>query len=192
MPPELFFSGTTLPGREVRLFYEHVEFETFEDHAGETIQSPTRTNYTGTLDGVPITIDRLQHSSSADGSRTVTVACDQGTFTATNGADPTEHTAALRTFLEHRPSEGYACVVESAELVGGIWTFVVAVSNDHLMERVEWKMTEDVARNWNRDDSDRPTDDQVAADARHKLRNWKDVRKAVESPATITWRMPSA
>jgi len=53
VPAEEFFNAKTRAGRELRLFYEHSAFETYDTEDGP-YDSPTETSYTATLDGVGV------------------------------------------------------------------------------------------------------------------------------------------
>jgi hypothetical protein len=138
--PEHFFTGTTEAGRVLRLFHEHTAFRTFTDAAGEVVTNPSETVYTGTLGGAPIEISRVSFHGARDGQDAVTVATDQGTFTAVAGEDsgPAEHRAERRRYLEARPRGGWYTLVESRRFEGGDWHFTVCVGNGRLAdERIE-------------------------------------------------------
>jgi hypothetical protein len=103
MPAEECFRGTTLGNREVVLFYEQMD-------QGQEI--------TGTLGGEPLEIETVNWGGD---SATVKTA-GHGTFSATRNDYAEDHSAALRRYLEHRPSGGCeVTLVERRARNGGDW-----------------------------------------------------------------------
>lgn len=121
---------------------------------------------------------------------TVTVRSDRGTFTAVEGgeADPEVHREALRRRREWKPSGGWTTAVESSTLVDGVWRYVVSVTNDRVLERVEIHIPERVTDSWaqeSREDLDTLAGWQAHGMLRGK--SWSEVQKAAESPTEIYW-----
>jgi len=115
---EEFFTGTTLAGRTLVLYYEHTAYHTFTDEAGEVVHNPAETDLTATLDGAPIDVEAVNWSSD-----TVTVrAADLGTFTAINTDYSEDHSKTLRRYLEHRPSEGWQVAIVDKRQDGDEWS----------------------------------------------------------------------
>jgi hypothetical protein len=177
MPAEEFFRGTTLGNREVVLFYEQID-------EGQKI--------TGTLDGEPLDIETVNWGGD---SATVKTA-EHGTFSATKNDYAEDHSAALRRYLEHRPSGGYeVTLVERGQGTAGIGpdpdapatTCVVEISNGRLTERAEFRYSEQATRVLARG-QDSPTDEQLLYQIAAEVRtdSWDKIRHRAEHPS-FTW-----
>ena len=177
MPAEQFFRGTTLGNRELVLFSEQMG-------EGQEI--------TGILDGEPLDIETLNWSGDSATVRTA----NHGTFSATNNDYAEDHTAALRRYLERRPSGGYqVTLVErgrgTAEFGpdpdAPVTTCFVEISNGRLTERAEFRYSEQATRVLGRG-QDSPTDEQLLRQIAAEVRTdpWDKIRQRAEHPS-FTW-----
>jgi hypothetical protein len=98
---ELFFTGTTRAGRELRLWYEHTKYVTYQTDDGP-YDDPAETRITGTLDGEPVEILDFSWRAGDDGSAVVETA-EHGTFSALPDESDDTHRDALRRYLHKRP-----------------------------------------------------------------------------------------
>lgn len=184
MPPEEFFTGTTLAGRTLVLYYEHTAYNTFTEESGEVVEDPAETNITATLDGAPIDVQAVNWSTN-----TATVRSDDlGTFTATNTDYAEDHSEALRRYLKHRPTEGWAVAIADKRQDDDQWSFTVTITNGHLTERAEFRLSKQVIRTLARG-ADAPTDEQVARQIAHDVRSdtWEKITERAERPTTLMW-----
>jgi hypothetical protein len=181
---EEFFTGTTLAGRTLVLYYEHTTYDTFTDEAGEVVYNPAETDLTATLDGAPIDVEAVNWSSDTATVRTA----DLGTFTATNTDYAEDHSKALRRYLEHRPSEGWQVAILDKRQDGDEWSYTVTIKNDHLTERAEFRLSKQVMSVLARGAA-APTDEQVARQIAHDVRsdNWEKITERAEGPSTLAW-----
>ena len=177
MPAEEFFRGTTLGNRELVLFYEQMD---------------ERQEITGTLDGEPLDIETVNWRGDSATVR----AADHGTFSATRHDYAEDHSAALRRYLEHRPSGGYeVTLVERGRGRAGIGpepdapatTCVVEISNGRLTERAEFRYSEQATRVLGRGQAS-PTDEQLLRQIAAEVRTdpWDKIRQRAEHPS-FTW-----
>jgi hypothetical protein len=181
---EEFFKGKTQAGRVLRLFYEHLAFDSFTDAAGEPVETPTETKYTGTLDDAPIEIRALNWSQE-----NVTVVSDRGTFTATSTDSETGHSDALRRYLEQRPSSGWQVeVVDKTEEREG-WRYMVTITNGRLTERADFWLSRQVAETLARGGPLPPPNEDVARQISQTVRSdtWERVKHRAENPTEIIW-----
>lgn len=185
MAAELFFEGTTQGDRVLKLYYEHVAFDTFEDEDGVTVNNPTETAHTGTLDGAPIVIEALNIRMG----ESVTVRSDQGTFTAIATDYQEDHPEALKRYREARPSKGWDVTLEASEFVDERWRFTLKVTNDRVVERVEVRMSDETARSWSPDGTSPPPAAIIEEDTFIRFRSsaWDKVQNAAEQPTEIIW-----
>jgi hypothetical protein len=184
MPPEALFTGTTQAGRTLVLFYEHTAFDTFTDETGETFDNPSETKITGTLDGAPVDIQAVNWNRD-----TATVrSTDLGTFTATNTGHAEDHFEALRSYLEHRPSEGYDVAIVDKVQVDDEASYTVTITNGRLTERAEFRLSSQVMRTLARG-AEAPTDEQVRHEIAQQVsrKEWKKVKELGETPTTLMW-----
>jgi hypothetical protein len=182
--PELFFTGTTQAGRELRLFYEHVAFLAYTDETGEPEHNPTETEITATLDGAPITVESVNWSGES-----ATVRSDLGTFTATSSDYAEDHSEALRRYLEHRPSGGWeVAVVDKSEEDDGL-RYTVSITNGRLTERADFVLSKQVATTLARGGPLPPTDEMVARQVAQAVRSddWAAIKRRADEPTTIMW-----
>lgn len=184
MPPEEFFRGTTRAGRTLVLFYEDTAFETYRDETGETFDEPSERKITGTLDGAPIDVEAVSYR---EGAATVRSG-DLGTFTATNTDYAEDHSEALRRYLERRPSEGYDVTIVSKGKVGDETSYIVSISNGHLTEHAEFRLSPQVMRTLARG-AEAPTDEQVRHELAQQVRRekWEKISERAAGPTTIIW-----
>ncbi|MHB1537555.1 MAG: putative toxin-antitoxin system toxin component, PIN family [Solirubrobacteraceae bacterium] len=174
---EHFFTGTTQAGRELRLYYQG----TIDDPMGVTI--------TGTLDGAAIGISGITQRMAKGADSSVIVRSDQGTFTAV--ADPdapaAAHSAALRLYMERRPSGGWRTEVERSVFEDGEWRFDVSVTNDRVSAAVELRMSDAVAKTWTDGARTASLDQMVAEHVAVVLRNadWSAIRQRALHPRTV-------
>ena len=183
--PDEFFRGTTQAGRELRLFFEHTAYETFTDHAGETVDDPSETRITATLDGAPITVDALSRNSGAATVR----SGELGTFTATNTDYAEDHHEALRRYLERCPSDGWeVALVEKRKDDEGL-LYMAAITNGRLTERAAFRLSDQVARKLAGGNST-PSDAQVEAAIADTVKrdSWDKIKRRAERPTTLLWR----
>ena len=177
MPAEEFFRGTTLGNRQLALFYEQTD-------GGQEI--------TGTLDGQALNIETVSWGGDSATVRTA----DHGTFSATNSDYAEDHSVALRRYLEHRPTGGYdVTLVERAQGTAGIGpdpdapatTCVVEISNGRLIERAEFRYSEQATRVLARG-QESPTDEQLLQQIAAEIRtdSWDKIRNRAEHPS-FTW-----
>ena len=173
---EHFFTGRTQAGRELRLYYQG------------SVSHPTGVKITGTLDGVAIEISGITQRMERGSESSVIVRSDQGTFTAlADPAAPAEaHSAALRRYMEHRPSGGWRTEVERSRFEEGEWQFDVLVTNDRVSATVELRMSETVAKAWADGGQTPPSDQMVAEHVAVWLRgaDWATVRRHALHPST--------
>lgn len=184
MPPEEFFRGTTQAGRTLVLFYEHTAFDTFTDEAGETVDDPSETKITGTLDGTPIEVQAVNWSGD-----TATVRSDDvGTFTATRTDYAEDHSEALRRYLEHRPSEGYEVAIVDKVLVGDEASYTLTVTNGRLTERLEFRFSAQALQTMARG-AGAPTEKQVLQEVAQQLRRdtWDKIKERAATPTQLLW-----
>lgn len=194
MASEEFFTGTTLAGRALVLYYEHTAYDTFTDETGEVVHDPAETRYTGTLDGAPFDVGAVDWSirnptAGTPRRDTVTVrSADLGTFTATNTDYAEDHSEALRRYLEHRPREGWAVAIVKKRQVGDKWSYMVTIANEHLTEHVEFRLSRQVMRTLARGAA-APTDEQVMRQIAHDVRSdtWGQIKERAEKPTTLVW-----
>ncbi len=174
---EHFFTGRTQAGRELRLYYQG------------SINHPTGVTITGTLDGAPIEILGMTQRMASGADNSVIVRTDQGTFTAVADTDPPaeSHAAALRLYLEYRPSGGWQTEVERSRFEDGEWRFDVLVTNERVSATVELRMSEAVAKTWTEGAPTPPSDEMVAEHAAVMLRGaaWPAIQKRALHPTTV-------
>jgi putative PIN family toxin of toxin-antitoxin system len=191
---EQFFTGETQAGRELRLFYEHTAYDTFTDETGQVFDNPAETEITGTLDGASIEVFGVTQSMSKDEGDSVTVRTDQGTFTAVAGdnAEASAHRAALRRYMEWRPSRGWNTEVEGSAFEGDEWRFTVLVTNGRVSEHVEIRMSDELAQSWVPGRPTPPPDEMVAEHVAAMLRGatWAKVQEKAQHPTTLIWGQP--
>lgn len=191
---EQFFTGETQAGRELRLFYEHTAYDTFTDETGQVVNNPAETEITGTLDGASIEVFGVTQSMSKDEGDSVTVRTDQGTFTAVAGdnAEASAHRAALRRYMEWRPSRGWNTEVEGSAFEGDEWRFTVLVTNGRVSEHVEIRMSDELAQSWVPGRPTPPPDEVVAEHVAVMLRGatWAKVQEKAQHPTTLIWGQP--
>ncbi len=137
----------------------------------------------GTLDGAPLVV----YGFRIQGDESATVETDQGTFTAIKDGAEVEHSEALRSFLEARPSRGWTTTAERSSFVDGTWRYVVAVTNDRVFERIE-VVPDKLARDWI-DRSGVELDRLVERHTKQMLRStkWSDVQKKTKRPTEVIW-----
>jgi uncharacterized protein len=174
---EHFFTGRTQAGRELRLYYEG------------SINHPTGVTITGTLDGAPIEIAGMTQRMAKGADNSVIVRTDQGTFTAVADTDPPAeaHSAALRLYMEYRPSGGWQTEVERSRFEDDEWRFDVLVTNERVSATVELRMSEAVAKAWTHGAPTPPSDQMVAEYVAVMLRgaDWSTVQQRVLHPTTV-------
>ena len=191
---EQFFTGETQAGRELRLFYEHTAYDTFTDETGQVFDNPAETEITGTLDGASIEVFGVTQSMSKGEGDSVTVRTDQGTFTAVAGDDVEAgaHRAALRRYMEWRPSRGWDTEVEGSAFEGDEWRFTVLVTNGRVSEHVEIRMSDELAQSWVPGRPTPPPDEMVAEHVAAMFRGatWTKVQEASQHPTTLIWGQP--
>jgi putative PIN family toxin of toxin-antitoxin system len=184
-----FFTGETQAGRELRLFYEHTAYDTFTDETGQVFDNPAETEITGTLDGASIEVFGVTQSMSKGEGDSVTVRTDQGTFTAVAGDDveAPAHRAALRRYMEWRPSRGWDTKVESSAFEGDEWRFTVVVTNGRVSDHVEIRMSDELAQSWVPGRPTPPPDEMVAEHVAVMLRGatWSKVQERAQNPTTV-------
>lgn len=184
VPPEEFFRGTTQAGRTLVLSYENIAYTTVTDATGVIVDNPSETKMTATLDGAPIEVEAVNWSGSTAAVR----SAELGTFTATSTDYAEDHTAALRRYLEHRPSGGYdVSIVEKAQL-GDQASYMVGISNGRLTERAEFRLSPQVMSTLARG-AEQPTDEQVLHEISHQVRrdSWEKIKNRAEHPTSIAW-----
>ncbi len=184
MPPDEFFRGTTQAGRTLVLYYEHTAYDTFVDETGETVDNPSETKITGTIDGAPVDVQAVNWS----GGTAVVRSDDLGTFTATNTDYGEDHRDALRRYLEHRPSDGYEVVIVGKGQVGDETSYTVTITNGRLTERNEFRLSPQVMRTLARG-ADAPTDQQVRYEITQQVRRdkWSKIQQRAEQHTTLMW-----
>ncbi len=191
---EHFFTGETQAGRELRLFYEHTAYDTFTDETGQIVNNPAETEITGTLDGASIEVFGVTQSMAKGERDSVTVRTDQGTFTAVAGNDTeaSAHRAALRRYMEWRPSRGWETRVESSAFEGDEWRFTVLVTNGRVSEHVEIRMSDELAQSWVPGRPTPPPDEMVAEHVAAMFRGatWAKVQERAQHPTTLIWGQP--
>jgi putative PIN family toxin of toxin-antitoxin system len=174
---EHFFTGRTQAGRELCLYYQG------------SVNHPTGVTTTGTLDGVAVEITGITQRMGRGAESSVIVRSDQGTFTAlADPAAPAEaHSAALRLYMEHRPSGGWRTEVERSRYEDGEWRFDVLVTNDRVSAVVELRMSEAVAKTWTNGALTPPSDQMVAEHVAVMLRgaDWSAIQQRVLHPTTV-------
>jgi hypothetical protein len=187
-PPEEYFAGVTQAGRLLRLFYEHTAYDTFTDETGETIHNPAATNWTATLDGAPIEL-RGYSMEEARNEQRATVVTDQGTFTASTTGDVGDHSEALRHHLERWPSGGWEVAIVDKRQDGAEWSYTVTITNGRLVERAEFRFSEQVARIVS-DGDPPPSDAKATAVIAETIKSdkWEKVKHRAESPTTLMSR----
>jgi hypothetical protein len=187
MPPEHFFTGTTGAERELRLFYEHTAFDTYDTDDGP-YDNPTSTEITGTLDGVPVAIQTVTAQSGGG----VTVVTDVGTFSAVPGDSDESHSEVLRHHLEWRPIGGYeVAVVDKGQVPNGA-RYTVTITNGRLTERADFIVSAQVMRTLAGGASE-PTDGQVARQIACEVRGdeWPEIKERVTKPTTLLFQAHS-
>jgi hypothetical protein len=158
------------------------------------VNHPTGVTITGMLDGVAIEVSGITLRMGEGAESCVIVRSDQGTFTAV--ADPdapaAAHSAALRTYMEHRPPGGWRTEVERSRFDDGEWRFDVLVTNDRVSATVELRMSEAVAKAWTKGAQTPPSDRMVAEHAGWMLRraNWSTVQQRARHPTTLLGGQP--
>ncbi len=189
-----FFTGETQAGRELRLFYEHTAYDTFTDETGEVVNNPAETEITGTLDGASIEVFGVTQSMSKGEGDSVTVRTDQGTFTAVAGDDveAAAHRAALRRYMEWRPSRGWDTEVEGSAFEGDEWRFTVLVTNGRVSEHIEIRMSDELVQSWVPGRPTPPPDEMVAEHVAAMFRGatWAKVQEAAQHPRILIWGQP--
>ncbi len=174
---EHFFTGRTQAGRELRLYYQG------------SVNHPTGVKITGTLDGVAIEISGITQRMGKGAESSVIVRSDQGTFTAVadSNAPAEAHSAALRLYMERRPSGGWRTEVEHSCLEDGEWRFDVLVTNDRVSATVELRMSEAVAKAWVKGAQPPPLDQAVAEHVAVMLRgaDWSAVQRRALHTTTV-------
>jgi hypothetical protein len=126
-------------------------------------------------------------AKGADNS--VIVRTDQGTFTAVADIDPPAeaHSAALRLYMEYRPSGGWQTKVERSAFADGEWRFDVLVTNNRVSAIVELRMSDAVAKTWTNGASTPPPDQMVAEHVAVMLRgaDWSAIQQRALHPTTV-------
>ena len=173
---ERFFTGRTQAGRELCLYYQG------------SVNAPTGVTITGYLDGAAIEISGFTQRM-AKGAGSVIVRSDQGTFTAVADSDaPAEaHSAALRLYMERRPTGGWRTEVERSSFEDGEWRFDVLVTNDRVSAIVELRMSDELAKTW-AGGAHTPLSDQMIAEyVAGMLRNadWPAIQQRALHPITV-------
>lgn len=183
MPPEEFFRGKTHAGRELRLYYQHTAFETYDTEEGP-YDNPTATEYTGAVDGVPIKVLGMTVSVR----RSVTVQTDQGTFSAVADDSDEDHAEALGRHLEWRPSDGWEVTIVNKGQEPESSRYTVTITNGRLTEQTDFILSPQVMRTLARG-ADAPTDKQVTREIAQTVRSdkWAKIKERAEEPTTLMW-----
>lgn len=114
------------------------------------VLSGTGALLTGTLDGQPISITKVQGLRTAEGEARI-VRSDAGTFTAiAPGSSSDLHARMLTASVEARPEGGWAIGLIRSEPVAGDHHFAFSVSNGWRSAVLELRLSPQVVEVWGR------------------------------------------
>lgn len=176
MARKIHFKGATRAGGELVIWWDRPQGS----------ENPGENEFWATLDSEQLTLLGFQDK----GDTIVVNTEDHGTFSAVkDGAQGADHSAALRSYLDRRPLTGrWEVEVEGSQSRDGERRFTVAVGNGHVLQRIEVRLPEPVAIQWEQQARTGETlDDVVQAHIANQLRSkkWEQIEAMGQHPTTI-------